>query len=90
MLETAEEFHEVNDLMMRHTTLTATNQDLKDQQEQTALLAEQTRWREAVALPCTTCCTLSSWSTHHCSPLLAVLQAKASSGRPLWLLPYQS
>eukprot|EP00891_Asterochloris_glomerata_P002546 jgi/Astpho2/2546/e_gw1.00048.126.1_t len=43
VLETAEEFHEVNDLMMRHTTLTATNQDLKDQQEQTALLAEQTR-----------------------------------------------
>ena len=50
MLETAEEFHEVNDLIMRHTTLTATNQDLKDQQEQTALLAEQTRWSRASSL----------------------------------------
>ena len=50
MLETAEEFHEVNDLIMRHTTLTATNQDLKDQQEQTALLAEQTRYSRPSSL----------------------------------------
>ncbi|KAK9823584.1 hypothetical protein WJX72_003990 [[Myrmecia] bisecta] len=43
VLETADEFHEIGDLMSRHATLEATNDDLKEQQNQAAELAEQTR-----------------------------------------------
>lgn len=44
VLEVAEEHHEIGDLTMRHATLIATNDDLKEQQKRCAALAEQTRY----------------------------------------------
>lgn len=43
VLEGADEFHEVGDLMLRHATLAATNQDLKEQRNHFGEAAEQTR-----------------------------------------------
>ena len=43
VLEAMEEFNEVADLMARHATLAATQEDLKQQQQLAADLAEQSR-----------------------------------------------
>lgn len=43
VLEGADEFHEIGDLMLRHATLAATNQDLKDQRNHSGEAAEQIR-----------------------------------------------
>ena len=43
MLEGADEFHEIGDLILRHATLAATNQDLKEQRNHSGGAAEQTR-----------------------------------------------
>jgi predicted nuclease with TOPRIM domain len=43
VLEVADEYQEVPDLLMRHATLQATNQDLKEHQHRCAELAEKTR-----------------------------------------------
>jgi predicted nuclease with TOPRIM domain len=43
VLEVADEYQEVQDLIMRHATLQATNQDLKEHQHKCAELAEKTR-----------------------------------------------
>ena len=43
VLEGADEFHEVGDLMLRHATLAATNQDLKEQRNHFGEAAEHTR-----------------------------------------------
>ena len=43
VLEGADEFHEIGDLILRHATLAATNQDLKDQRNHFGEAAEQTR-----------------------------------------------
>lgn len=42
-MEGADEFHEIGDLMLRHATLAATNQDLKDQRNHSGEAAEQIR-----------------------------------------------
>ena len=42
-MEGADEFHEIGDLMLRHATLEATNQDLKEQRNHFGEAAEQTR-----------------------------------------------
>lgn len=47
VLEGADEFHEVGDLMLRHATLAATNQDLKEQRNHFGEAAEQTRLASA-------------------------------------------
>ena len=43
VLEGADEFHEIGDLILRHATLAATNQDLKEQRNHFGEAAEQTR-----------------------------------------------
>lgn len=43
VLEVADEYSEVSDLLLRHATLLATNQDLKDHQRKCAELAEKIR-----------------------------------------------
>lgn len=43
MLEAADEYQEVSDLLMRHATLLATNNDLKEHQRRCAELAEKVR-----------------------------------------------
>ncbi|GAX82119.1 hypothetical protein CEUSTIGMA_g9547.t1 [Chlamydomonas eustigma] len=43
VLEVADEYQEVGDLLMRHATLLATNQDLKEHQRKCAELAEKIR-----------------------------------------------
>ena len=43
MLEAADEYQEVGDLLLRHATLLATNQDLKEHQRKCAELAEKIR-----------------------------------------------
>ncbi len=43
VLEVADEYQEVGDLLLRHATLLATNQDLKEHQRKCAELAEKIR-----------------------------------------------
>lgn len=43
VLEAADEYQEIQDLLMRHATLQATNNDLKEHQNRCADLAERTR-----------------------------------------------
>ena len=50
VLEGADEFHEVGDLMLRHATLAATNQGLKEQRNHFGEAAEQTRLESLHAL----------------------------------------
>ena len=53
VLEGADEFHEIGDLILRHATLAATNQDLKDQRNHFGEATEQTRSEhDAVRLLC--------------------------------------
>lgn len=69
VLEAMEEFHEVADLMARHATLAATQEDLKQQQQLAADLAEQSR------------CTLISKASSNvaiCNKALKIVQ----SGQP--------
>ena len=58
VLEGADEFHEIGDLILRHATLAATNQDLKEQRNHFGEAAEQTRSH--------------SHSACLCGPLLAI------------------
>ena len=43
ILDSTEEFHEIEDIMLRHATLQATNTDLMEQQQRVTDLAEQSR-----------------------------------------------
>lgn len=43
VLEVADEYQEVSDLLLRHATLSATNADLKDHQRRCSELAEKVR-----------------------------------------------
>lgn len=43
ILDSTEEFHEIEDIMSRHATLQATNTDLMEQQQRVSDLAEQSR-----------------------------------------------
>lgn len=70
VLEGADEFHEVGDLMLRHATLAATNQDLKEQRNHFGEAAEQTR----SALHT---CRLSSISCMHMANICACVQLPA-------------
>ncbi len=46
VLEVTPECHEINDLIARHATLEASNQDLKEQQRQAGESTEQVRYIE--------------------------------------------
>lgn len=43
VLEVADEYQEIQDLLLRHATLQATNDDLRKHQQQSAAEAEETR-----------------------------------------------
>lgn len=43
ILDSTEEFHEIEDIILRHATLQATNTDLMEQQQRVTDLAEQSR-----------------------------------------------
>lgn len=74
VLEGADEFHEVGDLMLRHATLAATNQDLKEQRNHSGEAAEQTRLVLQTCIPSSFAACLQLPNSHTLSQGHATLQ----------------